>query len=160
MAKTKGSDKAVREHLLHLLRGGGAHVSFEAAVARVPVKLRSRKIGGLSLFGLLEHMRLAQWDILEFSRDPAHVSPPFPAGYWPKGKASEASWKKSIESFRHDMKAVEALVSDPKRDLDAPFPHGSGQTLLREALLVADHNAYHLGQFVLLRKLLGAWPKE
>ena len=104
-------------------------------------------------------MRLAQWDILEFSRNPKHVSPEFPAGYWPETDAppDDKAWQKSIRKFRADLKAMQDLVEDPAIDLLAPIPHGEGQTILREALLVADHNAYHLGQMVTVRRLLGAW---
>jgi hypothetical protein len=106
-------------------------------------------------------MRIAQWDILEFSRNPAHVSPDFPDGYWPSSDAppGDEDWDASLASFREDLEAMCHLVADTTRDLLAPFPHGDGQTLLREALLVADHNAYHLGQLVLLRRVLGLWPE-
>lgn len=154
-------DKASRQHLLYLLRGGGAHLDFEAAIAGLPVKLRGVKPEGLPFtpWRLLEHMRIAQWDILEFSRNPKHVSPKFPGGYWPEGDAppDATAWEKSVKAFRHDLRAMQALVANPSTDLFAPIPHGDGQTVLREALLVADHNAYHLGQFVMLRRLLGAW---
>ncbi|MGH9736386.1 MAG: DinB family protein, partial [Candidatus Acidiferrales bacterium] len=111
-----------------------------------------------SLWELLEHARIAQWDILEFSRDPKHVSPDFPSGYWPESPAppSEAAWDKSAKDLLSDMEAMRKLLEETK-DLLAAIPHGSGQTVLREALLAADHNAYHLGQFVLVRRLLGAW---
>jgi len=111
---------------------------------------------------LLEHMRLAQWDILEFSRNKKHVSPDWPAGYWPSSDAplSNAAWKASIQNFRKDLKAMQALVANPKTDLFARIPWGDGQTILREALLVADHNAYHLGQLLDARRLLGAWPSD
>jgi hypothetical protein len=111
---------------------------------------------------LLEHMRIAQWDILEFSRNPKHVSPQWPAGHWPRTEAppSAAAWDKSIAAFRKDLKAMESLVANPKTDLFARIPWGDGQTILREALLVADHNAYHLGQLVDVRRLLGAWPES
>jgi hypothetical protein len=155
---------ALREHLLYLLRGGGAHLDFDKAVAGLPAGLRGAKPPGQphTPWRLLEHMRLAQWDILEFSRNPAHVSPPFPDGYWPEGDAppDEDAWDRSVAAFRADLKAMQDLVTDPRADLFAPLPHGEGHTLLREALLVADHNAYHLGQLVLLRRLLGAWPDE
>jgi hypothetical protein len=107
-------------------------------------------------------MRIAQWDILRFSVDPAHVSPEFPSGYWPKGDAppSAESWDHSVGGFKADLNAMMALVSDPSTDLLAPIAHGDGQTILREALLVADHNAYHLGQFVAVRRALGAWPLD
>lgn len=154
-------DKALREHLLDLLRGGGAHLNFEQAFAGLPAKLRGARPRGLpfTAWRLLEHMRIAQWDILEFSRDSKHVSPEFPEDYWPAGDRppNAAAWEHSVNSFRADRKAMEKLVADPKTDLNARIPHGTGQTVLREALLVADHNAYHLGQVVMLRRLLGAW---
>ena len=111
---------------------------------------------------LLEHLRIAQWDILRFSVDPKHISPEFPAGYWPEGDGppDPSAWDRSVESFRSDLQAMKDLVADPKTDLFAPIPHGQGQTILREALLVADHNAYHLGQLVTVRRLLGAWDHE
>ena len=104
-------------------------------------------------------MRIAQSDILEFSRDGKHKSPPWPEGYWPKTEAppKAASWNNSLRSFRADLKAMAKLVADKKTDLFAKIPHGTGQTILREALLIADHNSYHLGQMVLLRRLLGTW---
>ena len=154
-------DHALREHLLYLLRGGGAHLSFEEAIAALPGDLRGVKPPNLpfSAWRLLEHLRIAQWDIVEFSVNPKHVSPAWPDGYWPEGGAppSDAAWKKSIQQFRRDLKRMQALVANPRTDLYAPIPHGDGQTILREALLVADHNAYHLGQLVLVRRLLGAW---
>ena len=159
MAK-KNTD-ALRQHLLDLLRGGNAHVDFDAAVSNLPSQLRGKKPKGApyTAWQLLEHLRLAQWDILEFSRDPKHVSPPWPDGYWPKTEAppSAAAWNNSVRSFGADLRAMAKLVDNPKSDLFARIPHGEGQTLLREALLVADHNAYHIGQLVLLRRLLGAW---
>src|SRR5262245_48557624 len=158
---TMNTDQALREHLLYLLRGGGAHLSFDDAVADLPEPLRDVRPQGLphSPWRLLEHMRIAQWDILEFSRNPRHASPKFPDGYWPKGDAppDSAAWDRSIATFKADLKAMEDLIADPKTDLFAPIPHGKGQTILREALLVADHNAYHLGQMVIVQRLLGAW---
>ena len=155
------TDKALREHLLYLLRGGGAHLHFEAAIADLPAELRGIKPAGLphSPWRLLEHLRICQWDILEFSRNPKHVSPKFPDGYWPQGDApaNADAWERSVAGFRADLRAMQDLVADPATDLFAPIPHGQGQTILREALLVADHNAYHLGQLVVLRRLLGAW---
>ena len=161
--KGAGNDKKLREHVVNLLRGGGAHLDFEKAVANLPPNLRGVKLPNLPFtpWGLLEHMRIAQWDILEFSRNPKHVSPDWPAGYWPSGDApaDEAAWENSIKQFRADLKAMQKLVKDATKDLLSPIPHGDGQTLLREALLVADHNAYHLGELVILRRLLGAWPE-
>jgi DinB superfamily len=155
---------ALREHLLYLLRGGGAHLDFEAAIADLPPGLRGGKAPGVphTPWRLLEHLRIAQWDILEFCRNPRHLSPTFPEGYWPKGDAppDDAAWDRSVAAFRADLTAMQDLVADPKTDLFAPLAHGKGQTLLREALLVADHNAYHLGQLIVVRRLLGAWPAD
>lgn len=157
-------DKALREHVVYLLKGGGAHLSYDDAVADLPEKLRGAKADGVphTPWRLLEHMRIAQWDILEFSRDAEHVSPEFPDGYWPASDAppNADAWDKSVKGFRADLTAMQDLVSDPATDLFAPIPHGDGQTILREALLVADHNAYHLGQLVVIRRCLGAWPDK
>lgn len=156
-------NKALREHVLYLLRDGGAHVGFAKAIADLPAELRGSKPSGLDFtpWRLLEHIRIAQSDILEFSRNPKHVSPTFPAGYWPETDAppNTKAWDRSVAAFRADLRAMERLVADPKTDLHARIPHGEGQTILREALLIADHNAYHIGQIVLLRRLLGAWPE-
>lgn len=153
--------KAIRKHLLDLLRGGQAHLDFDKAVADLPAKLRGAKPTGQphTPWRLVEHMRIAQWDILEFSRNPKHVSPKWPDEYWPSGDAPPTAkdWDRSLRQFRADSKAMQKLVADPKSDLLTPFPHGQGQTLMREALLAADHNAYHLGQLIVIRRLLGAW---
>lgn len=155
-------DSPLTKHLLALLNFEGAHLGFDDAVRGLGPELRGKKVKGAphTAWQLVEHMRIAQWDIVEFSRDAEHTSPKFPEGYWPKSEAppSDAAWKKSINAFHHDLDEMKKLVSaagDEK--LYAPIPHGDGQTLLREALLVADHNSYHLGQLVLLRKMLGAW---
>ena len=154
-------DKLLREHLVYLLRDGGAHAKFDDVVADFPVELRGKKVKDLpySAWMLLEHMRLAQWDILEFSRNKKHVSPAWPEGYWPKAPdpPDAGAWAASARQFRKDLKALEALVRNPKTDLYAKIPWGDGQTILREALLVADHNAYHLGELLAVRRLLGAW---
>src|SRR6266481_6024933 len=143
-------DKSLREHLLYLLRDGGAHAGFDDAVGNWPVQLAGVKVANFphTAWMLLEHLRLAQCDILEFSRNPKHVSPSWPEGYWPQGDAppDDRAWDQAIETFRNDLAAMCALVADPATDLFAPIAHGAGQTILREALLVADHNAYHLGQ--------------
>lgn len=152
----------LREHVVDLLKGGAAHVNFMDAVEGFPEAKRGAFIAGLPHTGwqLLEHCRIAQWDILEFSRNAKHVSPGFPEGYWPKtpGPPDEAAWNKSVEAFQRDLQEMIALVKNPKADLYAKIPHGDGQTILREALLAADHNAYHLGQLVDLRRALGEWP--
>jgi len=152
---------ALRDQLVALLGSSQAHADFEAAVRDLPAELRGKTVRGAehTAWQLLEHMRIAQWDILEFSRNPKHVSPAWPDGYWPETGAppDDAAWDKSIRRFKADRRAIQKLVADPASDLFTPFAHGDGQTLLREALLVADHNAYHIGQLVLLRRLLGAW---
>lgn len=152
---------SLRSHLLKLLEGRGAHADFRQAVDKLPAKLRGAKPPGApySAWQLLEHLRIAQWDMLEFSRNPAHVSPEWPAGYWPASAEPPDShaWDKSAAAFEADLKAMRKLVADEASDLFTPFPWGDGQTLLREALQVADHNAYHLGELILLRRLLGAW---
>jgi hypothetical protein len=158
------SDRFLREHLLELLRAGHAHLDFEKAIAGLPAKLRGAKPPGLphTPWRLLEHMRIAQWDILRFSIDPKHNSPEFPDGYWPEGDAppDANAWEHSVAAFRADLRAMMDLVSNSDTDLFKPIPHGEGQTILREALLVADHNAYHLGQLVVVRRLLGAWSED
>jgi len=155
------NDAALREHVLNLLREGHAHATFEQAVKGLPAELQGKVPKGAehSPWQLLEHLRIAQEDILEFSRDAQHQSPRWPEGYWPKEKApeDEKARDKSVRTFKKDLKEMCALVEDPKTDLFAKIPHGDGQTVLREALLVADHNAYHGGQLVLGRKMLGAW---
>jgi hypothetical protein len=151
-------DQVLREHLLYLLGGGGAHIDFEKVIADFPLALINKKAPHMPYtpWHVLEHMRIAQWDILEFSRNPAHVSPKWPEGYWPAPdmSADENAWRQSIESFRTDLNAMKDLVNDPTTDLFTPLTHGDGQTILREALLVADHNAYHLGVLMTLKRVL------
>lgn len=154
-------DKILREHLVDLLNGSNAHADFEAAVKNLPASLRGKTPRGAdhSPWQLLEHLRIAQWDILEFSRDAKHASPKWPDDYWPRAAAppDDKAWEKSVRAFRKDLKAFSTLIADPKISLEAKIPHGDGQTLLRKALLIADHNAYHVGQLILTRRLLGAW---
>ena len=158
---TKDQERSLRIHLIELLAGGSAHAKFEDVVKGLPPKLRGAKTLNFphSAWMLVEHLRLAQWDILEFSRNPKHKSPKWPEGYWPASEAptSKAAWDKSIRQFHRDLKAMQDLVSNPKTDLGAPIPGGDGQNILREALLVADHNAYHVAQLVDVRRLLGVW---
>jgi hypothetical protein len=157
-------EEVVREQLAYLLKGGGAHVHFMDALDDFPARKRGAYVKGLPHTGwqLLEHARIAQWDILEFSRNPKHVSPDFPGGYWPKTPVppTEEAWEKSVKSFESDLAEMVKLVKNPKTDLFSEIPHGSGQTILREALVLADHNAYHLGQLVDLRRAIGAWPES
>jgi DinB superfamily len=151
---------SLRKHLADLLRMKGAHLDLESAASDFPVALRGAKPHGAphSPWQLLEHMRIAQWDILEFSRNSKHKEMKFPDDYWPSAEAppSEDAWEKSIRQFQKDLKEMQDLIADTQHDLLAKIPHGTGQTLLREALLVADHNAYHLGQLMYLRKTLEA----
>ncbi len=157
------SDRIVRDELKFLLRRGNAHLDFDTAVAGLPPESRGAKVPGVphTPWRLLEHMRLAQWDILEFCRDAKHVSLPFPEGYWPAGDAppDDKAWEGSVAAFHDDLESMIDLVGDPATDLFVLIPHGDGQTIFREALLVADHNAYHLGQLVAVRRALGAWPE-
>jgi uncharacterized damage-inducible protein DinB len=155
---------SLREHVIYLLEGGGAHLSFEQAFGDLPAELRGARPEGLPYtpWRLLEHLRICQWDILQFSRNAGHVSPTFPDGYWPSGDAppSDGAWLRSMDAFRRDLEAMVELVRDAATDLFASIPWGDGQTILREALLVADHNSYHLGQMVVVRRLLGSEPQE
>jgi DinB superfamily len=155
------NDAALRQHLVNLLTLAHAHATFDDATRGLPIELRGKRPRGAehSPWQLLEHLRIAQWDILEFSRDAQHKSPKWPEEYWPKKPTppDEKAWDKSVRAFRRDLKAMCTLVADEATDLYAKIPHGDGQTILREALLIADHNAYHVGQLVLVRRLLGAW---
>ena len=155
------SDKQLRQQLAKALDWSEAHADLSAAVKNFPVELRGQAPPGLehSPWQLLEHLRIALWDIVEFSRSARHKSPPWPEGYWPKSAAppDEEAWDHSVAAIRENLEIMRKLITDSKHDLFAPIAGGSGQTLLREALLIADHNAYHLGQLVLARKALGAW---
>ena len=159
----KDSDRALRRHLIYLLTDGGAHAKFDDVIAAIPAKLRGQTPAAMphSPWMLLEHMRIAQWDILEFSRNPKYKSPVWPESYWPPTEAppNAVAWNESVKNFRKDLKSLERLIVSPKTDLFAKIPWGDGQTILREALLVADHNAYNLGQLVDVLRLLGAWSK-
>ena len=154
-------DTALREGVLHLLRGGNAHVHFEKAVGKLAEDLRGKKPRGVPYtpWQQVEHMRIAQWDILEYIRNPKHVSPEWPAGYWPAAAPPRrTAWAKSVKGFQTDRQALLDMAADPSTDLLGRIPADpEGPTILHELLLVADHNAYHLGQLVLLRRLLGAW---
>jgi hypothetical protein len=159
MAKQE-PDSSLRKHLENLLSMEGAHLSFDAAVDDFPAHLRGVKPPGAphTAWQLLEHLRIAQEDILDFSRNPEYREKNFPDDYWPAGEAppDQHSWDESVRRFRSDLRELRELIADTKNDLLAPIPHGQGQTLLREALLVADHNAYHLGQLIFVRKTLEA----
>jgi uncharacterized damage-inducible protein DinB len=154
----------LRHQVVHLLRQGGAHRNLDFVFREVPEDVRGKRPASFphSLWELLEHIRIAQWDILEFSRSPEHESPDWPDGYWPSEPAppSPQAWDESLVKLSSDLEAMAELVRDPEKDLFEPFPWGDGQNLLREGLLVADHNAYHAGQVVAVRRILGAWPPE
>jgi hypothetical protein len=150
--------QVVREQLLALLRGGNAHMDFAEAIDRFPLERINAQLPSsqYTAWRLLEHMRLAQWDIVEFVRDAHHVSPPWPTGYWPPdGKmADPREWEQTIAGFRNDLQAMQSLVENEHTDLWAPLAHAPGYTILREVLVLADHNAYHLGEFGLLRQII------
>lgn len=150
--------QSLRDHLLSLLQGANAHLSFDDFIARFPADSCGRKVASLpyTAWQVLEHMRIAQWDILEFCRDAKHASPKWPEGYWPlPAQTGDAGlWQESVEKFRADWQQISDLVSDYNTDLFAKIPHGNGQTILREVLLVADHNSYHLGVLVAIERLL------
>jgi len=155
-------DRALRDQVVALVSGRGAHASVEKIVQGIPVAVRGKRPRGLphSPWEILEHLRIAQWDILEYARNPAHVSPAWPTGYWPTvpEPPNARAWARSVAAFLADLRSVQDLVADPKTDLLAPIPHGQdGHTVLREALLVADHNAYHGAELVTVRRLLAAW---
>jgi len=153
--------KSLPEHLVELLKGGHAHIALNDAVKDWPANLQGVRPEGAAHSGweVLEHLRIAQWDILEFTRNPKHVSPEFPTGYWPKTQAppDAKAWNNTIKSFRADLEVMIKIVQNKKTDFYTPFTHGDGQTVLREVLVLADHNAYHLGELLLLRRLLGSW---
>jgi hypothetical protein len=153
-------DNALRGTLVGMLRGGHAHLDFDKAIDGIPADRRGAQAPSLphTPWQLLEHLRIAQSDILEFTRDPNHVSPKWPGGYWPAtaAPADDAAWDESVAAFRRDLAAMVALLEDPATDLHARVPKGSS-TILDQALLLADHNAYHLGQLVSVRQALGIW---
>jgi DinB superfamily len=155
------NDKQLRQQIAKALDWHEAHADLAASVKDFPAELRGKVPAGLphSAWQVLEHIRIALWDIYEFCSNARHKSPAWPEGYWPKHAAppKDDAWEHSIASIQDNLEGMRKLINDPKHDLLAPIPGGSGQTLLREALLLADHNAYHLGQLVLVRKALGAW---
>ena len=152
------NDSVLREQLVELLNGGQAHLTLDQALANLDPKLRDSRVGGSnSVWAELEHMRIGQADILRYTLDPKWESPKFPDGFWPQVQVTDERWQSTVAGFNSDLKEVIALVRNTGVDLTAEIPHGEGRTYLREVLLVADHNAYHLGQIVTIRKALGAW---
>jgi hypothetical protein len=156
------ADKVIRSELLALLKGGNAHMGFTEALSGFPVKEINRRVpnGSYTVWHLLEHMRIVQWDIIRFVLNPGHVSPDFPDGYWPRTDemATVLQWKKTLKGFRDDLKSAERLTNDPKTDFFSSIPHAPGYTIFREVLLVADHNAFHTGELVTLRRVLDMKP--
>jgi hypothetical protein len=154
----------LREQLLFLLNGGNAHMTLHEAVADYPVASMNTLLpnGNYSSWHLLEHIRLSQWDILDFIRNPEYQELEWPKEYWPpqSAQASEADWNETLASFQRDMQALQAITMDPQIDLHARIPWGTGQTVLRELLLVADHNAYHIGEFAIMRQVMGTWGSK
>ena len=161
MIEARQSDKLIIQQITDLLTGGNAHVTLEDATGNLSLGNVSKKPDNLpySIWQLVEHIRITQWDIVEFSRDPDYQSPEWPAGYWPKEEApaNEKEWKNTLEQIKKDRQEFVELLNAPAVDLYTPFPHGSGQNLLREALLISDHTSYHLGQIILVRRLLNDW---
>ena len=155
------SDQVVREQLLALLSGGNAHMPFEQAVAHFPPHLFNTLPPNIPYtpWHILEHLRIAQWDILDFIRNPDYVTPDWPGGYWPEQNATadQKQWDKTISAFLSDAQTLREIVSDPQTDLYAPIPHAPGYNILREILVVSDHNAYHIGEFAILRQVMGSW---
>ena len=158
---TTTTDTLLREQLLHLLNGGNAHMTLDEAVADYPVASMNTPFpnGEYTSWHLLEHVRLSQWDILDFIRNPEYQEREWPKDYWPPqtAVASEADWNETLGEFQRDMEALQAIARDPQIDLHARIPWGTGQTVLRELLLVADHNAYHIGEFGILRQVVKNW---
>jgi hypothetical protein len=160
--KVSGHTSAFRKELVSQLTEEQAHASFDAAVKDLPADLRGARPNDLphSAWQLIEHLRIAQWDIIEYALNPKHKSPDFPDGYWPKspeppdGKA----WDKSIAAFRGDRKKLVAALE--KADILTPIPHANNQSLASKTILLLDHNGYHLGQLILLRRLLNIWPEK
>ena len=156
-------DRALRDQLRGLLRGEHVHMSFDDAVGGFPMECINDRPPNVPYtpWHILEHIRITQWDILEYIRNPEHVSPEWPEGYWPHPdrKATPAEWETTVRSFRSDLRALEDLVRDPETDLLAPLPHTPGHTILREVRLVGNHNSYHVGEFAILRQVMGTWPK-
>ena len=148
-------NKILREHLLELLEGKFAHIDLETVLKNFPVEVRNERMeySPHTAWELVEHIRIAQSDILEFSRDPNHISPEFPKGYWNHKEASAEDWQSSVKQILSDLQEMRDLISDPEKNLFEKFKHGTGQTLLREAVLTADHNSYHLGQLVLIWRM-------
>ncbi|MDE3185170.1 MAG: DinB family protein [Bacteroidota bacterium] len=162
MQPEKSENAALVNHLTDLLNKGNAHVTLDESVNNIPFEIVDKKPHNLpyNLWQIVEHIRIAQWDILEFSKDANHKSPKWPDGYWPENtKPSKEEWGKCIQQIKKDRQAFISLLKESSESLFTPFDYGNGQTLLREALVLADHNSYHTGEIILLRRLLNNWKK-
>jgi hypothetical protein len=164
MKSSMDDDRAVREEVLYLLRGGNAHMSFDEAVSEYPTASINAPFvnGPYTAWHLLEHIRITQRDILEFIRDPDYVERRWPDDYWPPrdAMATPEDWQRSLAGFHDDARALQTIVEDPATNLHMRIPHGDGQTIFREMLVVADHNAYHIGEFAIMRQVMGTWPES
>jgi len=160
----KTQDNELRTWLVNFLTGGQAYMTFDEAIADFPPQHFNTKAQNVdyTFWHILEHIRITQWDILDFSRNPKYKYINWPADYWPaqSAKATIAEWDQTIKQIKTDLQEMIALVQNPKNDLYTPFPWGEGQHLLREAILVSEHNAYHIGEFAVLRQVVAAWPKK
>ena len=151
------------KNLVDLVEKGNAHISLDKALENIPFSLSGERPGNLpySIWQITEHIRIAQWDILEFSRNSKHVSPKWPEGYWPKPAAakSEDAWEKCVQQIQADRTSFTELIKNAGDNLYKPFEYGNGQSLLKEALVLADHNSYHTGEIIIIRRLLNVWEK-
>lgn len=158
------ANQPLREELVFLLERGNAHTSFEEAVAAYPMEQINTIFpnGSYTSWHLLEHLRLAQWDILDFIRNPQYQERAWPQEYWPPRdqQASPDDWQRTIHDFLADRQELRAIIMDPQNDLWAPIPQGTGQTIAREIMVVADHNAYHIGEFAIMRQVMGTWDSS
>lgn len=159
----ENNDQITRKHLVDFITGGNAHATLEDALKDLPASLRGAVPVGLpySIWQLAEHIRIVIWDILEFTKDQSHKSPKWPDEYWPKEAEPKSSeqWDETIAQIKKDTAEFLAIVNDPSKNLYEPLPKGDGQTILREAILIGDHNAYHTAEIIVIRRLLGAWKK-
>ena len=158
------NDEVLRDQLLQLLRGGNAHMSLDQAVVDFPPGSMNSYPQDVSYtpWHLLEHIRLSQRDILDFIENPDYEWLPFPEGYWPKQseQADQKRWNTTLQGIKDDLGALERIIENPDTDLYSDLPHAKGYNILREVLIVADHNAYHIGEFGILRQIMGTWPEN
>jgi uncharacterized damage-inducible protein DinB len=156
------AERALRDQLTRLLDGGMAHMTFDQAIADFPLDRINERPPNVPYtpWHILEHLRITQWDILDFMRNPDYKEIAWPDDYWPAPDAvtDDAGWARTIAAFHADLAAIRAITTDPQTDLYTPYPWGEGQNTLREILLVADHNSHHIGEFAILRQVMSTWP--